>query len=115
LDPSCVLPRVARFDVFEVDLRSGELRTHGSKTRLQDKPLQILSLLLEHPGEVVTREELQRRLWPDGVIVDFEHSINTAVKRLREALDVGAGEKEHQFRRFDEQRSRRRGGGTTLQ
>jgi TolB-like protein/DNA-binding winged helix-turn-helix (wHTH) protein/Flp pilus assembly protein TadD len=87
LNPSCVLPRVARFDVFEVDLRSGELRTQGSKIRLQDKPLQILRLLLEHPGDVVSREELQKRLWPDGVIVDFEHSINTAVKRLREALD----------------------------
>jgi TolB-like protein len=54
--------------------------------RLQDKPLQILALLLEHPGEVVTREELQTRLWTDGIVVDFEHSINTAVKRLREAL-----------------------------
>jgi Tol biopolymer transport system component/DNA-binding winged helix-turn-helix (wHTH) protein len=54
--------------------------------RLQDKPLQILTLLLEHPGEVVTREELQKRLWPDGIIVDFEHSINAAVNRLREAL-----------------------------
>jgi DNA-binding winged helix-turn-helix (wHTH) protein len=54
--------------------------------RLQDKPLQILTLLMEHPGEVVTREELQKRLWTDGIIVDFEHSINTAVKRLREAL-----------------------------
>jgi DNA-binding winged helix-turn-helix (wHTH) protein/tetratricopeptide (TPR) repeat protein len=54
--------------------------------RLQDKPLQVLTLLLEHPGEVVTREELQKRLWPDGIVVDFEHSINTAVKRLREAL-----------------------------
>jgi len=58
--------------------------------RLQDKPLQILTLLLEHPGEVVTRKELQKRLWPDGIIVDFEHSINTAVKRLREALGDGA-------------------------
>jgi Tol biopolymer transport system component/DNA-binding winged helix-turn-helix (wHTH) protein len=74
------------FDVFEVDLRAAELRKPGSKMRLQDKPLQILTLLLEHPGEVVTREELQKQLWPDGIIVDFEHSINTAVKRLREAL-----------------------------
>jgi len=74
------------FGVFEVDLRAGELRKPGSKMRLQDKPLQILALLLEHPGEVVTREEFQKRLWPDGIIVDFEHSINTAVKRLREAL-----------------------------
>jgi tetratricopeptide (TPR) repeat protein/DNA-binding winged helix-turn-helix (wHTH) protein len=74
------------FGIFEVDLRSGELCKPGSKMRLQDKPLQILTLLLEHPGEVVTREELQKRLWADDVIVDFEHSINTAVKRLREAV-----------------------------
>jgi DNA-binding winged helix-turn-helix (wHTH) protein/tetratricopeptide (TPR) repeat protein len=74
------------FDVFEVDLRSGELRKPGSTIRLQDKPLQVLTLLLEHPGDVVTREELRKRLWPDGIVVDFEHSINTAVKRLREAL-----------------------------
>jgi len=86
LDPSSDSPRLARFDVFEVDLRSGELRKPGSKIRLQDKPLQILTLLLEHPGEVVTRQEIEKRLWPSGVIVDFEHSINTAVKRLREAL-----------------------------
>ncbi len=86
MEPSSDSPHVVRFDVFEVDLRSGELRKPGSKIRLQDKPLQILALLLEHPGEVVTREELQRGLWPSGVIVDFEHSINTAVKRLREAL-----------------------------
>jgi DNA-binding winged helix-turn-helix (wHTH) protein/tetratricopeptide (TPR) repeat protein len=74
------------FDVFEVDLRSGELRKPGSTMRLQDKPLQILALLLEHPGELVTRDEVQKRLWPNGIIVDFERSINTAVNRLREAL-----------------------------
>ena len=86
MDPSSSPPRVARFDVFEVDLRSGDLRKPGFKMRLQDKPLQILAVLLEHAGEVVTREELRERLWTDGIIVDFEHSINTAVKRLREAL-----------------------------
>lgn len=80
------LPHVAHFDVFEVDLLSGELRQPGSKIRLQDQPLLILTLLLEHPGEVVTRAELEKRLWPDGVVVDFEHSINSAVKRLRKAL-----------------------------
>ncbi|HXH49107.1 MAG TPA: winged helix-turn-helix domain-containing protein, partial [Terriglobia bacterium] len=84
------LPHVVRFDRFEVDLRSGELRQPGSKTRLQDQPLQILALLLEHAGQVVTREELEKRLWPDGVVVDFEHSINSAVKRLRKALDDDA-------------------------
>ena len=86
MDHSPGSPHVLSFDVFEVDLRSAELRKPGSKTRLQDKPLQILTLLLEHPGEVVTREELQKCLWPDGIIVDFEHSINAAVNRLREAL-----------------------------
>ena len=86
MNPSSGSPRIVSFGLFEVDLRSGELRKPGSKMRLQDKPLQILTLLLEHPGEVVTREELQKRLWPDGIIVDFEHSINTAVNRLREAL-----------------------------
>ena len=77
---------IVYFDVFEVDLRSGELRKPGSTMRLQDKPLQILALLLEHPGELVTRDEVQKRLWPNGIIVDFERSINTAVNRLREAL-----------------------------
>ncbi len=86
LDHPSSFPRIARFDVFEVDLRSGELRKPGSKIRLQDKPFQILTILLDHPGEVVTREELRKRLWPDDTFVDFEHSINTAVKRLREAL-----------------------------
>jgi DNA-binding winged helix-turn-helix (wHTH) protein/tetratricopeptide (TPR) repeat protein len=74
------------FDVFEVDLRSAELRKPGSTIRLQDKSFRIITSLLEHPGELVTREELQKRLWPDGIIVDFERSINTAVNRLREAL-----------------------------
>lgn len=86
MEHSSVLPRLVRFDTSEVDLRSGELCREGLKTRLQEQPLQILMILVEHPGEVVTREMLQKRLWPDGTIVDFEHSINTAVKRLREAI-----------------------------
>ena len=86
MDPFSSSPHVFRFGVFELDFQSGELRKPGSTMRLQDKPLRILALLLEHPGEVVTREELQKRLWPDGIVVDFEHSINTAVKRLRIAL-----------------------------
>ncbi len=78
----------ARFRVgdFEVDLRSGELRQNGDKVRLQERPFQILAALLERPGEMVTREEIQRKLWPNDTFVDFEHSINTAVKKLREAL-----------------------------
>jgi DNA-binding winged helix-turn-helix (wHTH) protein/tetratricopeptide (TPR) repeat protein len=92
LDPSSGYPRVVCFGDFEVDLRSAELRKPGSTMRLQDKPLQILTLLLERPGEVVTREEIQNRLWPNGIVVDFEHSINAAVNRLREALGDDAEE-----------------------
>lgn len=83
-------PRCARFGEFEADLRSGELRHKDAKIKLQEKPFQILLILLEHPGEVVTREEFQRRLWPEGTFVDFEHSINVAIKKLREALGDSA-------------------------
>ncbi len=79
-----------RFGLFEVDLKAGELRRNGSRVRLQDQPLQILLTLLERPGEVVTREELRGRLWPDDTFVDFERSINTAVRRLRDALGDSA-------------------------
>jgi len=78
--------RTVQFGVFEVDLRAGELRKHGAKVRLQEQPLQILQMLLEHPGDVITREELQRRIWPADIFVDFDHGLNNAVKRLREAL-----------------------------
>jgi DNA-binding winged helix-turn-helix (wHTH) protein/tetratricopeptide (TPR) repeat protein len=75
-----------RFSDFEVDLRSGELRHNGDRIKLGERPLQILSALLERPGEVVTREEIQQRLWTADTSVDFEHSINTAILKLREAL-----------------------------
>jgi TolB-like protein len=78
--------RFARFGPFEVDLRAGELRKHGVKIKLREQSFQILALLLEHPCEVVTREDLRARLWPNGVIVDFENNLNSAVTRLREAL-----------------------------
>ena len=71
---------------FEIDLQSGELRRSGLKIKLQEQPFQVLVLLLEHPGEVVTREELRRRLWPADTFVDFDHSLNSAVKKLRQAL-----------------------------
>ena len=74
------------FGVFEVDTRSGELRRQGSKVKLQEQPFQVLVLLLERPGEVVTREELTRRLWPDNTFVDFERGLNKAINRLRDAL-----------------------------
>ena len=75
-----------RFATFELDVRSRELRQGSSRVRLQDQPFEILRLLLERPGDVITRDELQQRLWPDGTFVDFEHSLNAAVKRLRAAL-----------------------------
>ena len=78
--------RLARFGVFELDLRSGELRKSGARVSLQQQPLQLLSVLLEHPGELVTREELRKRLWPDDTFVDFDLGLNAAVKRLRQAL-----------------------------
>jgi TolB-like protein len=80
-----------RFGPFELDLRAGELRKAGQRIRLQDQPFQILRVLLESPGEVVLRQEIRSRLWPDGTIVEFEHSINAAVKRLRDALCDSVG------------------------
>ena len=76
-----------RFSSFELDLRAGELRKHGLRIKLQDQPLQVLTLLLEKPGEVVTREQLRDRLWPADTFVDFDHSLNSAVKKLRQALN----------------------------
>ncbi len=78
------------FGAFEVDVRAGELRKHGVKVKLQEQPFQVLQALLERPGEVVTREELQRRIWPADTFVDFDHGLNNAVKRLREALSDSA-------------------------
>jgi cholera toxin transcriptional activator len=79
-----------RFGVFEADVRTGELRKHGIRLRLPDQPFVVLVALLERPGELVTREELVKRLWPDGTFVDFDHSLNTAVNRLRETLGDSA-------------------------
>jgi TolB-like protein/DNA-binding winged helix-turn-helix (wHTH) protein/Tfp pilus assembly protein PilF len=75
-----------RFGSFELDLHSGELRKNGLKVHIADQPLQVLILLLNHPGSLVTREELQRQLWSTNTFVDFEHGLNAAVKRLREIL-----------------------------
>jgi DNA-binding winged helix-turn-helix (wHTH) protein len=77
---------VVRFHTFEVHLRAGELYRAGHKIRLQDQPFRVLAMLLEHPGEVVAREDLQKRLWPADTFVDFDHSLNTAIKKLRLAL-----------------------------
>jgi Tol biopolymer transport system component/DNA-binding winged helix-turn-helix (wHTH) protein len=78
------------FGPFEVDLRAGELRRNGSKVRLQEQPFQILAMLLQRPGEIVRREELRNRLWPADTFVDFDHGLNAAVKRLRDALGDSA-------------------------
>ncbi|MFZ3378795.1 MAG: winged helix-turn-helix domain-containing protein, partial [Candidatus Acidiferrales bacterium] len=75
-----------RFGAFEADLRSGELRKHGIRLKLQDQPFQVLGLLLEHPGDVVTREELRQKLWPADTFVDFDTSLNSAIKKLRNVL-----------------------------
>ena len=77
---------VLRFGVFELDLQAGELRKSGVKIKLQEQPFQILSLLLQRPGQVVTREEIRQHLWPADTFVDFDHSLNSAVKKLRQAL-----------------------------
>src|ERR1700736_4371645 len=84
------LPRVLRFGVFELDVRAGELRKNGTKLKLQEQPFQVLCALLDQPGEVVTREELRSRLWPEDTFVDFDHSLNAAIKRLRDALGESA-------------------------
>jgi TolB-like protein/DNA-binding winged helix-turn-helix (wHTH) protein/Flp pilus assembly protein TadD len=79
-----------RFGVFELDLRAGELRKRGLRIRLQEQPFQVLAMLLEHPGEVVTREELQKKLWPADTFVDFDHGLNKAINKIREALGDSA-------------------------
>jgi TolB-like protein/DNA-binding winged helix-turn-helix (wHTH) protein/Tfp pilus assembly protein PilF len=79
-----------RFGVFELDLRAGELRKHGLRVRLQEQPFQVLAMLLEHHGEVVTRDELQKKLWPADTFVDFDHGLNKAVSKIREALGDSA-------------------------
>ena len=80
------LPRTIRFSSFELDVRTGELRKNGIKIRLHEQPLRILLILLNNPGEVVLREEIRKALWPSGTIVDFDHGINAAIQRLRDAL-----------------------------
>lgn len=79
-----------RFGIFELDLRAAELRKQGVRVRLQEQPFQVLAMLLEHPGEVVTREELQKKLWPSDTFVDFDHGLNKAINKLREALGDSA-------------------------
>src|SRR5882724_13523945 len=86
-DPSL---RIIRFSTFEVNFHTGELRERGQKIKLQEQPLQVLAALLERPGDLVTREELRSKLWPADTFVDFDHSLNAAIKRLRDALGESA-------------------------
>jgi DNA-binding winged helix-turn-helix (wHTH) protein/Tol biopolymer transport system component len=90
MDPAKVEARTLRFGVFELDLRAGELRRSGMKVKLQEQPFQVLAQLLEKPGDVVTREEMRDRLWRSDTFVDFDHSLNAAIKRLRDALGDSA-------------------------
>src|SRR5437588_7278250 len=77
---------MVHFGEFELDAAAGQLYRKGAKLRLQEQPLQILQILLQRPGEIVTREELRQNVWPSDTFVDFDHGINNAIKRLREAL-----------------------------
>ena len=84
--PGTQLPRSVRFGNYEFDARAGELRIDGQRVHLQEQPLQVLMLLLDRAGDVVTREELRSKLWPVDTFVDFEDGLNHAVRKLREAL-----------------------------
>jgi len=90
MEPGQQTRRRLSFGVFDVDLRSGELRKHGLRIRLQQQPFQVLAALLERAGEVVSREELQRKLWPENTFVDFDHGLNKAINKIREALGDSA-------------------------
>src|SRR3984893_15230247 len=83
--------QIARFGVFEADFQARDLHKAGIRIKLQDQPLQVLAMLLEHPGELVTRDDIRKRLWPSDTFVDFDHGLNNAVNRLREALGDSAG------------------------
>ena len=78
--------QIVRFGIFEADLQTGELRKNGVKVPLQGQPFQVCALLLEHAGELVTREELRQKVWPEDTFVDFEQALNTAIAKIRLAL-----------------------------
>ena len=83
---TAAVARILHFGVFEVDLKACELRKHGLRLKLPEQPFQVLAVLLENPGEIVTRDELRNRLWQGDTFVDFDHGVNNAVMRLREVL-----------------------------
>src|SRR5579863_1103101 len=78
------------FSVFEIDLNAGELRKHGMKIRIQEQPFRLLATLIEHAGEVVSRQDLQKKLWNENTFVDFDHGLNKAINKIREALGDSA-------------------------
>ncbi len=86
MDAVAKVRHLIHFGEFELDDCAGELRRQGTKLKLQDQPLQILQILIQRPGEIVSREELQKKIWPSDTFVDFDHGINNAIERLREAL-----------------------------
>src|ERR1700693_3210082 len=90
MSASASVARVLRFDSFELDLHAGELRKRGVKLRLQGQPLQVLTILLQSAGNLVTREELRSQLWPADTFVDFDHSLHNSIGRIREALGDSA-------------------------
>ena len=90
MDAAGTVPGVVRFGVFELDLATGELRKAGLRLRLQEQPFRVLAMLLERPGELVTRDELRARIWAEAVFVDFEHGLHKAVNKLRVALGESA-------------------------
>src|SRR5277367_4490188 len=90
MSPTVESPSRVLFGLFEADLQSGELWKAGKRIKIQSQPFKVLCVLLEHPGEVVTREDLQVRVWGKDTIVDFDHSLGTAINKIREALGDSA-------------------------
>ena len=90
MQPARDVPGCLRFGIFEADLRTGELRKRGVRVRLQEQPFQVLAALLDRPGDLVTREELQGRLWTADTFVDFDHGLNKAINKIRDALGDSA-------------------------
>src|SRR4029078_4792941 len=90
VQPALDVPGRLRFGIFEADLRTGELKKRGARIRLQEQPFQVLAVLLARPGELVTRDELQGRLWTADTFVDFDHGLNKAINKIREALGDSA-------------------------
>jgi DNA-binding winged helix-turn-helix (wHTH) protein len=90
MDSCLQAPQSVRFGLFEADFAAGELRKHGRRVKLQEQPFQVLALLVQRAGQVVPREELQKALWPADTFVEFDQGVNTAIKKIRQALSDSA-------------------------